>query len=174
VIPRLLELQWIEQVTEIPQEGAGIPQEGAPRDARASASEKGTEGKGTEQKGREGKAAPAPDDFAGHDLVSETSDALCRQHSAAGFQVREPRIVRSQVELALGSAVDPRKIALVLLAAHATLVPLWKAEKIQNDRFRVKELHWWIKDGGYLHPPQSAKPDVSIPSKPFSRKDLPQ
>src|ERR1039458_9015187 len=28
-LPRLLKIQWIERVTEIPQEGAEIPQEGA-------------------------------------------------------------------------------------------------------------------------------------------------
>lgn len=50
-VPRLLDLEWMEQVTVIPQEGAGIPQEGAASRAR----EKGMEWKGIEVKGSEVK-----------------------------------------------------------------------------------------------------------------------
>jgi hypothetical protein len=53
VIPRLLDLQWIEEVTEIPHEGAGKPQDGAeiPQDGAPRASR-------VEGKGREGNTQP--------------------------------------------------------------------------------------------------------------------
>lgn len=55
VIPRLLKINWIEQVTEIPQDGAALgPQEGASSRARSY----GTEGNGREWNGS--KIPPAP------------------------------------------------------------------------------------------------------------------
>ncbi len=49
VLPRLVEIGWIEQVTEIPQLGAEIPQDGAvpSRDTRAVTEGNGMEGNGT-------------------------------------------------------------------------------------------------------------------------------
>ena len=70
VLPRLLQLQWIEYVGEIPHQGAEIPQEGAPR-AHA-------EGNGTEQKGKEPPTPPASGETLFDEQTSTNSPSVVR------------------------------------------------------------------------------------------------
>lgn len=101
VIPRLVQIGWIEELTPIPQEGAGIPQDGAGECLRARV----TEGKGMEVNGREHQQPELP-------KLNGTSEfpkilAEIQRHDAAADAHFARRLMGETIQACLSSTTFP-------------------------------------------------------------------
>ncbi len=151
VIPRLVDLKWIEEVTgishegaEIPQDDAVKPQDGAPR-ARAV-----TEGKG--KKGTESKAGVLTMPPSGERLIAETAERMYDLHP----KKRHVVLVLDSLSKAVGMEADPAAKLKEIETVHAAWCEEHDWTK-ENGKF-APVLAEWISDKGFTKWPKGREP----------------
>ncbi len=114
-------------------------------------------------------APPLPDfePTDGDVLVESTRQTLIGQHTAGGLTVTEPKLVGAELAQILFRATNRPAVAASIVQAHRVALPDWP-----QMRNRPKDLHWWLKDEGYLGVKAPAK--TSPTPNRFNRADLPR
>ncbi len=165
VIPRLIEIGWVEQLADnkqSPNASAGSPTSSA--DSPNTSAKSGSTGKGMEGKEGEGKKPPAPVvtmpqpfDFDARYL------AIYDKHVTIGW-IQDGRYEYTKA-LTNGS-LPPEKIADVIDAAHAD----WMAFFNENPEVYRPGIGKWLKEGYWM---RKAREPTKAPKKSIYLEDKP-
>ncbi len=153
VLPRLLELNWIEEFREIPQVGAEIPQDDAPR-VRAR---KGREGNSTEENGRESPSVRAA-------LLWEEFWKIF-EDAGKGLNDKD-----KENALKLWLNFEPPTHRRIIDWARVQIAERWTEERFTPMPAKVLRDEGWTRVA--LTKPEPAKPVITQKWRPYDPKTL--